>query len=117
MIGFAAAVARLDAEADTRLGDFLFYDVAGIRSDTAVSGFVIDPAELTLEATDAPLDQVGQRRRLKINRLLVTQPSKEDRVRSEHALLADFIWAPTAWRKITNGRYWLIDLEKKGRDQ
>jgi hypothetical protein len=112
MISFAAAVARLDAEADSRLGDFLFYDVGGIISSEPVNGFITDPAELQIEGLDASLDNVGKRRRLKISRVLVTTPTKNDRIRGDHPLLDGATWKPSNWRPITNGRYWIMDLEK-----
>lgn len=117
MKGFAAALAKLDAEADARLGDFLFYDLAGIRSSEQVNGFFSDPADLALVGIDASLDQVGTRRRLKISAVLVRDPSKSDRIRSDHPLVDGHIWAPTNWRRVQNGRYWLMDLEKKGKNQ
>jgi hypothetical protein len=112
MVSFAAAVARLDAEADTRLGDFLFYDVGGIQSSEQVAGFFSDPAELQIEGLDAALDNVGRRRRLKISKKLVPNPSKTDRIRSDHPLVDGATWRPTMWKPITNGRYWIMDLEK-----
>jgi hypothetical protein len=112
MKDFAAAVAMLDAKADARLGDSFFYDVGGFVSGDPVNGWIIDPAELSLEGLDAAIDAVGIRRRCKIARTIVAQPTREDRIRGDHRLLEGRTWKPTAWRPITNGRYWLIDLER-----
>jgi len=109
---FAAAVAKLDAEADSRLGDSLFYDAGGAQASDPVFGFFSDPAEIALEGLDTPLDQVGTRRRLKIHRSIVSTPVRSDRIRSDHPLLDGQTWKPTNWRPITNGRYWLMDLEQ-----
>lgn len=114
MRSFAAAVARLDAEVDNRLGDFLFYDVAGLRSSEPVRGTITDPADLQILGTDVGLDRVGQRRRLEISRLIVTKPTKLDRIRSNHPLLAGSIWKVSNWRETRGSRNWLIDLERIG---
>lgn len=112
MRSFAAAVARLDAEVDNHLGDFLFYDVNGILSAAPVRGTFSDPGDLQILGLDAALDQVGTRRRLEINATIVAQPTNRDRIRSEHPLVAGAVWKPTAYRRTRNGRYWLIDLSK-----
>jgi hypothetical protein len=114
MKDFAAAVAMLDAKADARLGDSLFYDASGLPAADPVKGFIFDPAEIALEGLDVAVDQVGIRRRLKISRLIVPQWTRADRIRSDHGLLIGFTWKPTNGRPITNGRYWLLDLEKVG---
>lgn len=112
MRSFAAAVARLDAEVDNHLGDFLFYDVGGILSAEPVRGTFSDPADLQIIGLDAALDQVGSRRRLEINANIVSQPAKIDRIRSDHPLVAGSTWKPLGWLRTRSGRYWLIDLAR-----
>ncbi len=112
MKGFAAMVARLDAEAEIRLGDSLFYDANGIAANDPVSGFVTDPFENAIAGIDTPLDQVGQRRRLEISKSIVPVPTKQDRVRSNHAMLAGDTWQVTNWRVYRGGRAWIMDLAK-----
>jgi hypothetical protein len=115
MRDFAAAVARLDAETDNRLGDFLFYDIGGLISDTPVRGTISDPADLSLIGLDAALDNVGTRRRLEINSTIVAKISRDDRIRSTHPLLAGHTWKPSGPpRQTRSGRYWLTDLVKVG---
>ncbi len=114
MTPFQAAVARLDTEADTRLGDPLFYHLGGIISPTEVAGFITDPGEMALIGLDAALDSVGVRRRLEISRTIVATPSKEDRIESDHPHLAGFVWRPSAWRATRGSRYWIMDLQKVG---
>lgn len=111
---FAAAVARLDAEADIRLGDSLFYFTGGLATVTPVKGFFSDPSDLTIRGLDAPIDNVAARIVLEISRDIVAQPSKNDRIRSDNKLVAGRVWRPSSWRPVKTGRYWFIGLEKVG---
>ncbi len=114
-MSFAAAVAKMDAQADNRLGDSLFYHRGGLISTEPVKGFITDPAELALAGLDASLEtNTGRRRRLEISRQIVDKPTRGDRIESDHPLLAGATWMPSNWLAYRGGRYWLMDLKVTG---
>ncbi len=76
--------------------------------------FLIDPNEIALDTMDVGMSDVGVRLRLKMQGEFfgAGQPSQADRISGAHPKLEGRTWRPNQWRRHTNGRDWIMDLEK-----
>lgn len=113
MDAFAVHAERASTEAMARLGDLIQY-ASGVGG-----AFVAMQARIFsgtgdvfhqlrgLQKTDESLDVW----RLRVAKELVPQPSRDDRVKCQR-ILGDVVYRPMAKDSITDGRYWLIDLQK-----
>lgn len=111
---FAAHATRLSAEADSRLGDLIRYAVNGENG-----GAFVDMRG-RISANETPLgtgfgglqrrDEMLGGWRLRIAKDLVTKPAMTDRI--ECAAILDGVYRPMAADPVSDGRYWLVDLQK-----
>lgn len=110
MVDFAVHADRLSAEADNRLGDSILYAPAGATGGdyVAIKGR-IEAAEPT-EGWSAR-DEAQGMWRLRVAKDVVPLPSKDDRLQCA-AILGDATYRPMAKDPISDGRYWLVDLQR-----
>lgn len=111
MAEFADHAERLSAEADNRLGDLILYAIDGGDGGAYVSMkarvFAAEPSRGWNKA-----DEMQGGWRLRVAKVLVPLPSKDDRLQCEAVLGAGTVWRPIATDPISDGRYWLVDLQK-----
>lgn len=106
-MAWADHAARLDTEADDRLGDTISYaDDGSTFVDTP--GFLIffgdDP-----EGSPNAIDPTQQGWRVKIRRDLVPKP--HNAVRLRHSRLGGATFKPTNSQPSVQGRYWLFEIK------
>lgn len=108
MVDFAVHAARLSAEVDNRLGDLIQYAAGAGAAFVEMKGrvFVAD-ASTGLD----PIDEAENRWRLRIAKGKVPAPSKADRIKCS-TILGNVTYRPVAKDPISDGRYWLVDLQK-----
>lgn len=107
---YAAAAGRMDAAWDDRLGDTIFYSVGGAE-EVEIKGLVLDP-DAQDDFASGSLDELPQRKRVKVSRAVVPSPSRADRLRAD--LLGPGRWQPTSKKPRVAGRYFIFDVQKVG---
>lgn len=111
MVDFAVHADRLVAEADNRLGDLVSYAIGGASGGAYIN---IKARIYAAEPTKGweKTDEMRGGWRLRVAKVLVPSPSKDDRLQCEAILGAGNVYRPIARDPMDDGRYWLVDLQR-----
>lgn len=97
----------LDQIVDAEIGDTISYSING-AAPVPMDGFIIFEDD---GFGVAGIDELKQRTRLKISKALVPNPRQTDRFTCV-ARLGAGTWRPSNNAAATQGRYWLVDIQR-----
>ncbi len=98
----------MDAEVDNRLGDSISYSIAG-GPFMPIKGYVVD-ADPQDDFSGQPMDTLPRRKRVKVARALVPNPTTRDRITAP--MLGNGTFRPMGNRPRIAGRYHIFDVER-----
>lgn len=107
MGNWAPYAALLDQTVDAEVGDTISYSVNGAAA-VPMDGFIIFEEDVF---GTGGIDEIKPRTRLKISKALVPAPRQADRLTCV-ARLGAGTWRPSNNAPTTQGRYWLVDIQR-----
>lgn len=106
----------MDAAVDDLLGDTLSLSTNAGASYTTVSGFIL--LVVASSGIDGFDETLGYKPRVKLSKAIIgEEPPDRDTVRIRAGKLGGLTYQPAGGEPDDQGRYWLFDIQKMGRNQ
>ena len=105
----------MDAKVDELLGDTISLSTNGGASYTTVGGFIL--LVVGSSGIDGFDETLGYKPRAKLHKSLIgEEPPNRDTVRIRAGKLGGLTYQPAGGEPDDQGRYWLFDIQKMGRN-